>query len=48
MLLPERDELEKELLKKRIETYKFINGFLALGYVGLAVYAVYLLVGLFL
>jgi hypothetical protein len=48
MLLPEKNELEVELLKRQIETHKFVNGLLALTYIGLAAYAVYKLVGVFL
>lgn len=48
MQLPERELLEIELLKKRNETYKFINGLLALTYIGIAVYVIYKIVGVFL
>jgi len=48
MLLPEREQLEIELLRKQNETYKFLNGLLAITYIALACYAVYKLVGLFI
>ncbi len=48
MLLPEKNELEIELLKRQIETHKFVNGLLALTYIGLACYGIYKLVGVFL
>ncbi len=48
MLLPEKNELEIELLKRQIETYKFVNGLLAAMIMGLILYGIYKLVGVFL
>lgn len=48
MLLPQREELEIELLKKKNETFKFINGLLALTYIIGAAYGIYKLVGVFI
>ncbi len=48
MLLPEKETLEIELLKKQNETYKFINGLLALTYIIGAAYGIYKLVGVFI
>ena len=48
MQLPEREQLEIELLKKQNETYKFVNGLLAGTYIVIFCYGIYRLVGVFL
>ena len=45
MQLPERDQLEIELLKRKNETYKFVNGLLASTYIAIICYGIYRLVG---